>query len=113
MKVIRGLGLLVCAAFFVSCATTGGQASFRPRGEDAAMKVDAQYNEMSGTLTLLIDGNEVLRKSLSWFGSTAEASAEYRGHKVNAELVKAMSFFGSKVKCTVTIDNEIAGKWEW
>jgi len=77
------------------------------------MKVDAQYNQVTGTLTLLIDGKEIKKKGISWFGSTAEATATYQGHTVTAELVKAWSFFGNKIRCNVTIDNEMAGKWEW
>jgi hypothetical protein len=109
---LRTLGGWACVALVLAlssgCRKTTVQATYRPQGQDQAMQIDVRFHSASEVVELLIDNQEVLRTwAARW--STVKKSAEYKGHKVDMTLTRSRR----AVRCLVTVDNEVAGSWDF
>ncbi len=100
------LSLLVLPS--LGCRKTTVQSTYRPRGQDQAMQIDVRYHSVGEQFELLIDNTEVL-KTRAERRSTVKESAEYKGHRVDMTLTRSRR----AVHCVVTVDNEVAGTWDF
>ncbi|GEM_PF-2072424 len=100
--------LFALAAPSVGCRKTSVLATYRPQGEAQAMQIEVRFKSVGEQIDLLIDSTEVL-KTRAERRSTLTESAEYKGHRVQLTMTRSRR----AVHCLVTVDNEVAGTWDF
>jgi hypothetical protein len=102
---------------FVAAGCAGGHhemMTYRPAGSTGSpWRVAATRIRDWDRVDVAINDSVVCTANIAIMGNSDEAKGEYRGHKVIANLQKTEGLSGEGLRCVVTIDGEMAGKFEW
>ncbi|HEY6193262.1 MAG TPA: hypothetical protein VI215_13140 [Bacteroidota bacterium] len=102
---------------FVAAGCGGGyheMITYRPAGSaESPWRVAATRIRDWDRVEVVINDSVVCTANIGIMGKSDEAKGEYRGHKVIANLQKTEGLSGEGLRCVVTIDGAMAGKFEW
>jgi len=102
----------------IGCATTAPPQSYRPRDYSGpAWVITGNYDSMSHTLTVLINGDPAIEGKLSAWDGSGSLIGKHEGYTVMANcesIQKGGTYIGrvyvpqTQERCTVLVDNEMA-----
>ena len=106
--------LPVLLLVLIGCGSSLNITTYRPAGStESPWRVVAAKSNSGDRVEVSINDSLVCSASIGVFGSSDEATGEYRGHKVVCMLQKTSAFLKTGLQCIVMIDGEMAGKFEW
>lgn len=106
MKTVFSALILVLLA---GCATTAPSQFYRPANyAGAAWAVSGQYNDVSQSVQVTINGKPVASGNLSFWQGSGEFSGEYEGKTVQTSCLTSIGLWAPVVSCQVFVSGERA-----
>jgi len=101
---MKNIALIALVFLIVSCTTYPNSLSYRPAGStENPYVITTEFNELTRTVLVFINGSEVIRGKVSFLDGTGEFFGEYKGNNVN------LSCRNDVRGCLVLINNEFVG----
>jgi len=105
----RVLVASLLATLLIGCATQSPVQSYRPANYSGTpWQISGGYNELSGAVTILINGQKVVEGRMPLLGGTSELKGQFDNRPVTASCSFIVRVTGSRPQCLVFIANERA-----
>lgn len=96
--------LLLAALLLAGCATTAPVQTYRAAGQIDAWHVSGRLDELSESLTIIINGQDAVSGKLSLWDGSGTVSGAYQGKPVSATC----NAVRNGRQCRVLIGSELA-----
>ena len=105
MKTLTALIALALAG----CASVAPSQSYRPANyAGPAWAITGSYNDLSGAVSVSIDGKQVAQGSVSRLSGDGEFFGDYEGRKVAVSCATSSGLLVQKTVCQVFVSGERA-----
>ena len=96
------------------CSTPPTITTYQPHGStEPPWRIVANKSHYGDRVDVTLNDSLVCVTDVAMMGNSDESKGVYGGHKVLCTLQRTTWWFGNGLQCIVTIDGELAGKFEW